>query len=62
MANCKSSIFESCLSYVKTRSAAESTVFVALFYLFAFSANIKGSGTSKLLSIIIILLIIFPED
>ena len=67
MAKCKSSVLESCLSFVKTRSTAESTVFVALFYLFAFStilysANIKGTGTSKLLSIFIILLTIFPKD
>ena len=63
----KSSFLESFLSFVRTRSTADSTVFVAFFNLFPFStifylANIKGTGTSKLLSINIIVLIIFPED
>ena len=37
MAKCKSNFLESCLSYVRTRSKVDSTVFVALFNLIAFS-------------------------
>ena len=67
MVKYKSNFLETCLFYVKTISTAESTVFVPLFNLFPFStifylANIKGTGTSKLLSIIIIHLIIYLEN